>query len=84
MDVVDKTAYRGIWVFVEQRNGICESVSLELCSEGRRIADSCGERLVAVVIGSDTASAADAAADTGVDEVIRVDGGEYADYTTDP
>ncbi|MDR1622355.1 MAG: electron transfer flavoprotein subunit alpha/FixB family protein [Synergistaceae bacterium] len=79
-----KTDYKNIWVYVEQKGGEIESVSLELCSEGRKLADSCGERLVAVVIGAQTDTACSSVEETGVDEIIYVKGDEYANYTTDP
>lgn len=81
---MDKSAYKNVWVFIEQKGDKIESVSLELCAEGRKIADACGEKLVAVVIGGDTQSTAAIVAENGVDQIVRVDGEEYAYYTTDP
>ena len=84
MLAVNKSAYKNVWVFIELRKGVPQTVSLELCSEGRKLAEASGERLVAVVIGSDTRAAVETVAETGVDEIICVNGAEYADYTTDP
>jgi len=81
---MEKSDYKNIWVFIEIRNGNEESVSLELCCEGRRLADSCGEKLVAVIIGDDTKRVQEVVALCGVDEIIFVEGSEYAVYTTDP
>lgn len=43
--------YKGVWVFVEQRSGVVQKVSLELISKGREIADKIGEKVTAVILG---------------------------------
>ncbi len=47
------SADKGVWVFIELQEGEIRDVSLELLSEGRKIADRAGEEVCAVVIGSD-------------------------------
>lgn len=75
---------KDLWVFIETgRTGDARSVGLELLGPGRRLADKQAGRLVAVVIGSNTAEAVKKAGAYGADEIICVDAPEYAHYTTE-
>lgn len=38
-DSKDTEAFKGVWVFCEQRNGEILNTSFELLSEGRKLAD---------------------------------------------
>lgn len=73
---------KGIWVFVEQRNGQVRKVSLELLSQGRKIADQAGEELVAVIPGQGVGDLVGQAAAYGADKVILLDDAKLAEYTT--
>ncbi|NLA86937.1 MAG: electron transfer flavoprotein subunit alpha/FixB family protein, partial [Clostridiales bacterium] len=75
--------YKNIWSLVEIKDGQAKNVGLEMLVGGRRLADAMGEKLVAVVIGSGTDEAAKAAASYGADQVIVIDGGDYAEYSTE-
>ncbi|NLA87707.1 MAG: electron transfer flavoprotein subunit alpha/FixB family protein [Clostridiales bacterium] len=75
--------YKNIWAFVETENGKAKKVGLEMVVGGRKLADAVGEKVVAVVIGSGTDDAAKAAVSYGADQVIVVDGADYADYNTE-
>jgi electron transfer flavoprotein alpha subunit len=44
-------AYRGVWVFVEQTEGVAARVSWELLGKGRELADALSVPLSAVVLG---------------------------------
>jgi electron transfer flavoprotein alpha subunit len=70
----------GTLVFVEHRDGRIKQASLEALGEGRRQKDAGGAPLVAVVLGSDTASIAAETAKLGCDRVISVDQGYLAKY----
>ena len=73
-----------VWVFVEQRDGSPADVSFELLSKGRKLADSMGGSLKAVVIGH---NAHDIAAETfrfGTNEALLVDHPELRLYRTMP
>lgn len=48
----DITAYKGLWVFAEQRDGEVVPVAYELLGEGRRLADALGTEVSAVLLGS--------------------------------
>ena len=75
---------KNLWVFVEtDENGAAKSVGLELLVPGRMLADKQGGKLVAIVIGDHVDEAVKAASEHGADEVIVVEGAEYAHYTTD-
>lgn len=75
--------YKNIWAFVETVNGQAKNVGLEMVVGGRQLADAVGEKLVAVVIGSGVDAAVAAATSFGADQVIVVDGTDYADYSTE-
>ena len=50
--VGDLSAYRGVWVFAEQRDGRVADVAYELLGAGRRLADARGSSLSAVLFGA--------------------------------
>lgn len=78
------TNKKDLWVFIETReDGSAAKVGLELLNPGRDLANKqCGQ-LVAVVIGYQTAAAAEAAGRLGADKILIVDGPEYKRYRTD-
>lgn len=73
---------KGIWIIVEQRNLQIRKVSLELLSQGRKIADKIGETLVAVVLGQGIDGLSKEVTAYGADKVILVDDPKLAEYTT--
>lgn len=75
--------YKNIWAFVETENGMAKNVGLEMVVGARQLADAMGEKAVAVVIGSGTDAAVAAATSYGADQVIVVDGADFADYSTE-
>ena len=76
--------YKNLWVYIESSNGVAANVGLELLNPTRALADSVNEKLVAIVIDSkDTEALAQTAIKYGADEVIVVEGEEYASYSTD-
>jgi electron transfer flavoprotein alpha subunit len=74
---------RGVWVFIEQREGKIRNVSLELVGEGRKLADELGEELAGVIIGHDVASLAKEVFASGADKVYLVEDALLKDYSTD-
>ncbi len=75
---------KDLWVLVEtDQNGGAKNVGLELLNPGRRLAEGQQGKLVAVVIGSRVDEAVKAAQAHGADQIIVVDGPEFARYTTD-
>ena len=61
---------KGIWVFIEQRNGQIRKVSLELLSEGRKLADQTEEPLVGVILGENISGLAAQIASYGADKIV--------------
>ncbi|MFZ5632255.1 MAG: electron transfer flavoprotein subunit alpha/FixB family protein [Bacillota bacterium] len=74
---------KGIWVFVEQRDGKIKKVTYELLSAGRKVADSLGEELCAVLPGKGVAGLAPALGEYGADKVFVLESDALANYTTD-
>lgn len=73
---------KGIWIIVEQKNNQIRKVSLELLSQGRKLADQIGEELTAVIAGEGIDSLAAPAAAYGADTVLLLDDAKLAEYTT--
>ena len=63
----------GIFVYCEQSGGVLRPVSYELLGEARRLADSCGETVTALVLGSGLAPVASTLGQYGADRVVLVD-----------
>jgi electron transfer flavoprotein alpha subunit len=81
--VKDLSAYKGVWVFAEQRNGKMMGTAFELIGEGRKLADVLGVELSALLLGSDVAGLAEELIHHGADRVILADHPELKLYTTD-
>ncbi len=79
----DLSAYRGIWVFAEQRRGAISSVVLELLNEGRRLADQLDTHLSAVLLGQDISSRAQSLLTHGADRVFVADDPMLRDFNGD-
>lgn len=73
---------KGIWIFVEQLSGKIRKVSLEVLSQGRKIADQTEEPLVAVIVGESIGNLAKQAVEYGADQVYLLNSPQLAQYTT--
>ena len=73
----------GVWIFIEQRDGVRETVGLELLGKGRQLADVLGEELVAVLPCSDMAPDANALISYGADKVYLIDDEKLRHYKCD-
>lgn len=76
--------YKDVLVFVEQRDGDIQKVSLELVSKGREIADQIGCQLKAAVLCKSLKSAPEMLIQYGADEVILVESPLLEPYATEP
>ena len=76
--------YKGVWVFVEQRDKKVQSVSVELLGKGREIADKLGSKLTAVILGHEIKAKANDLIQYGADDVIVVDDEALDIYMTEP
>jgi electron transfer flavoprotein alpha subunit len=75
--------YRGVWVFLEQKDGLIASVSLELLGAGRKLADKRGVPLAGVLIGEGVKPLAPTAIHYGADLVYVYDDPIFRDYRTE-
>lgn len=75
---------KNLWVLVETKeDGSAVNVGLELLNPGRKMADTLGGKLVAVIIGEEVAKAKEEVKDHGVDAIITCEGEIYKEYNTD-
>uniref|UniRef100_A0A7C3N6R9 Electron transfer flavoprotein subunit alpha/FixB family protein n=1 Tax=candidate division WOR-3 bacterium TaxID=2052148 RepID=A0A7C3N6R9_UNCW3 len=70
MDLKD---YKGVMVFIENREGKIEGVSLELLNKGRELADKRNVELISLILGYDVKKFSDQLIKRGSDRVIVVD-----------
>jgi len=74
---------QGIWIVAEQREGELRKVSFELVSEARRLADTMGQPVAAILLGSNIKEKAAELGKYGADKVVVADDDRLATYTTD-
>lgn len=80
---IDLSAYHGVWVFAEQRDGKLMSVALELLGEGRKLADQVGCELCAVLCGEQVEALIPELYAYGAEKVYYADSPELRTYRTD-
>ncbi len=74
----DPAAYRDVWVFAEQIDGHIQSITHELLGEGRKLADTLGVKLGALLLGHDMNSRISELTERGADMVYLADHPELA------
>ena len=62
--------YKNVFVFAEQREGVIQSVAFELLGKARDLADTLGEKVVAMLLGCGIQDQAQSLIEMGADEVI--------------
>lgn len=77
-------AFKDVWVFAEQDNGEIQSVTYELLGEGRKLADSLGMSLCAVLIGSGIENKARELIRRGAEKVYVADHAELEWFRDEP
>lgn len=82
-EIKDLSAYKGVWVFAEQREKKIMPVVIELLGEGKKLAKEVGCELCAVLCGSEVENLADELFEYGSDKVYIADAPELEKYTTD-
>lgn len=75
--------HRGVWVFIEQNDGIIEGVSLELLGAGRKLADKLEVPLAGVLLGYNVKALSSEVIAFGADEVYVIDNQVMKDYRTE-
>ncbi|EMT46487.1 electron transfer flavoprotein subunit alpha/FixB family protein [Anoxybacillus flavithermus] len=76
--------YRGIWIYVEVKDGNIAPVSLELLGAGRALADKRKTELAGVLIGHQVKSLAPTLFQYGADVVYVYDDAIFEHYRTEP
>lgn len=79
----DISAFKDIWVFCEQRDGKLMNTDFELISEGRKLADERGSKLIGVLLGDQVEGLAKELGGYGADQVIVCQHPDLKVYTTD-
>ncbi len=78
------TENREVWVFIEQEAGEIASVSLELLSKGRELAERLDSRICALLLGYEIAHLTEKVIHHGADLVLLADHPELTLYRTLP
>lgn len=73
----------GVIAIAEQVDGVFRKVTYEVLSEGKRIADSLGRDLTAVVLGSGIEAVSKSLAAYGADRILVADSASLGEYVTD-
>ncbi|MTI67418.1 MAG: electron transfer flavoprotein subunit alpha/FixB family protein [Firmicutes bacterium] len=81
MNIAD---YKGVYVFIEQRDKEIQNVSLELLGKGMEIAEKLNESLTAVVLGHGLEDKLDELVYYGAENVIYADDKALDVYMTEP
>ena len=76
--------HKGVFIFIEQREGKVQKVSFELLGKGRELADKLNEKLTAVILGYNIKNNAQELISYGADEVIYVDNKALELYMNEP
>ena len=75
---------KDVYVLAEQRDGNIQKVSIELIGKATELAADLGQKVVAVLLGSNIKDKADVLIKHGADKVIVVDDPILAEYVTEP
>jgi electron transfer flavoprotein alpha subunit len=74
----------GVWIWIEQHEGKAANVSWEAVGLGRKLADALGERVTALVFGTNAAALAGEAIKRGADDAVVCEDASLADFRVDP
>lgn len=81
---MDKSQYRGVFVFAEQRGGTIQNVAFELIGKASDLAKQLDEKVTAVLCGFQVEHLSAELIAAGADRVLVVDNEYLKDYTTEP
>ena len=79
----DIGAFKNVWVFCEQRQGVMMPTTFELISEGRKLANELGVELCGILLGDDVDGIAPELGKYGADKVYVYNSPLLKNYTTD-
>jgi electron transfer flavoprotein alpha subunit len=80
---VDKSKYKGVWVYAEQRHGEIAGVVYELLNEGKRLSKQLGTTLSAILIGTNIKSKTHNLINRGADKVYVCDDPVFIEFQDD-
>lgn len=81
---VNQGDHKDIWIFAEQHEKRIRNVVFELLGKGRELADECGEKLCAVLLGNGISELIKPLSEYGADKVYVVDCEALMHYSTEP
>ncbi len=81
---MDKTLYKNVYVFIEQREGIIQNVALELLGKARDLADALNEKVFAILLGNNMKEKAEELIAYGADHVLYGNNSVFENYLTEP
>lgn len=76
--------YKGIWVFIEQKNGKVQSVAYELLGKAQELARKLNSRVSGVLIGNNLDDQLDELIWRGADNLYLVEAPEIANFQDEP
>jgi electron transfer flavoprotein alpha subunit len=76
--------YKGVYVFVEQRDNHIQNVSLELIGKGKELAEKRNTDVTAVIVGKGVSSLTATLSHYGADNVIVIEDDRLGRYMTEP
>ncbi len=80
---VDKSKYKGVWVFAEQKEGKVANVTFELLGQGRKLADKLAEPLCAMLLGNQVGELARELIYFGADKVYLAESAQLNVFIED-
>lgn len=80
---MEKSDYKNVYVFIEQRDGVVQPVALELLGKARELADTLKEKVVALFPGSGLQDQCQMLIEYGADQVVLIDAPELKNYITE-
>ncbi|MDR0724225.1 MAG: electron transfer flavoprotein subunit alpha [Endomicrobium sp.] len=81
---IDKSLYRGVLVYAEQRHGVIHKVSYELLNKGIHLAKELGTTLSVVLIGDNIKPKAQELINRGADKVYVCDDPIFIEFQEEP
>ncbi len=75
--------WKNVWIFAQTARGKLSPTAYELLNAGRKLADDLGEKLCAVLLGSDVKKFAQDMFDHGADAVYVCDAAQLENYVDD-
>jgi len=83
-ELPDIKGYKGIWIFIEQKNGRVQSVSYELLGKAQELAKKLNTNVSGVLIGNKLEDQLDELIFCGADNIYLVEAPELANFQDEP